>query len=196
MNSLSGYYLYKSKGQLLTLSGTIDENGNFEINEYNDKGSITGIFIGQYTNSVLNGYWKKPDGSKQLVFLAQESSESINSYVKEKTSSQNISISGIYEFENYGTYDGENQVVSSGSIEITVISTNEIKFEISTGGISGCDGFLDGSAILKNGIWVHSSNDCGKLTFKFSQNSVVVKEDECMMHGASCFFEGTYKKTK
>lgn len=66
--NLNGTYRYKSQGSPIKISGTIDDNGNLTINEFNDKGNMTGIFKGQLSSNNIIGQWTKPDGSKTMPF--------------------------------------------------------------------------------------------------------------------------------
>ena len=71
--NLSGTYTYKSQGTPIKISGTIADNGNLTINEFNDKGNMTGVFKGQLNSSNIIGQWTKPDGSKKMPFSISES---------------------------------------------------------------------------------------------------------------------------
>jgi hypothetical protein len=70
---LNGTYTYKNQGIPIKISGTIDDNGNLTINEFNDKGIRTGIFKGQLNGNSITGHWTKPDGSKTMPFSISES---------------------------------------------------------------------------------------------------------------------------
>lgn len=76
---LSGTYAYKSKGIPIKISGEIDQAGNLTIFEFNDKGSMTGLFNGQLNNQTIKGTWGKPDGSKSMPFMLIESSSTSSS---------------------------------------------------------------------------------------------------------------------
>jgi len=71
-SELSGDYHYDGRSSSLKLKGNIDETGNFTLNEFNSKGSMTGIFRGQLTGRGAMGQWLKPDGSKVYNFSFSE----------------------------------------------------------------------------------------------------------------------------
>ena len=78
--NLNGTYAYKSKGNLINITGTIDDNGNLTINEFNDKGNMTGVFIGQLSGNSISGKWTKPDGTKPMLFSISESINKLYTY--------------------------------------------------------------------------------------------------------------------
>lgn len=64
-SSLSGTVSPKYRYADITVSGTIDDNGEFELDEYDDQGNQTGIYRGRIrTDGTISGTWSKPDGSK------------------------------------------------------------------------------------------------------------------------------------
>jgi len=71
-SELSGDYHYDGHSSSLKLKGQIDETGSFTLNEFNSKGSMTGIFRGQLTGGGAMGQWLKPDGSKVYDFSFSE----------------------------------------------------------------------------------------------------------------------------
>ena len=71
-SELSGDYHYDGHSSSLKLQGQIDETGSFTLNEFNSKGSMTGIFRGQLTGGGAMGQWLKPDGSKVYDFSFSE----------------------------------------------------------------------------------------------------------------------------
>jgi len=75
---ISGNYKYSGKESSLKITGTIDNSGNFTINEFNDNGSMTGIFKGQLNGAKAIGQWSKPDGSKTMPFSINETSITSN----------------------------------------------------------------------------------------------------------------------
>jgi len=71
-NSLTGTYFYHTVGSLLNISGIIEENGKFNLQETNAKGDVTGEFNGTITGSEIVGTWTNADKSKQMEFKAAE----------------------------------------------------------------------------------------------------------------------------
>jgi hypothetical protein len=85
--SLSGTYSYKSKGIPIKISGNIDDTGNLTINEFNDNGSMTGVFKGQLSGINIIGNWEKPDGSKIMPFSISESGNTVTSIARNQSQS-------------------------------------------------------------------------------------------------------------
>ncbi len=71
-SELSGDYHYDGHSSSLKLQGQIDESGSFTLNEFNSKGSMTGIFRGKLDDGRATGQWLKPDGSKVYDFSFSE----------------------------------------------------------------------------------------------------------------------------
>ena len=96
-NELNGTYSYIGKNTTLKLEGSIDNEGNISLNEFNNIGNITGNFKGQLNGTSINGIWSKPDGSNSMPFLITENydsninSGSISNPQKETTSNNNKS---------------------------------------------------------------------------------------------------------
>jgi hypothetical protein len=85
-NNLNGSYTYKRQGTPIKIFGTTDDNGNLTINEFNDKGNMTGIFKGQLSGNNIIGQWTKPDGSKSMPFSISESTNGETTFAKTETS--------------------------------------------------------------------------------------------------------------
>jgi len=71
-SELSGDYHYDGHSSSLKLQGQIDESGSFTLNEFNSKGSMTGIFRGKLDDGRATGQWLKPDGSTTYNFSFSE----------------------------------------------------------------------------------------------------------------------------
>jgi hypothetical protein len=110
--SLNGTYSYKSKGIPIKISGKIDNTGNLKINEFNNNGSMTGIFKGRLIGTNINGKWEKPDGSKIIPFSISES-ENTETYVEKPTKS------GIANFYSEGDNCHLNFTFNPGSIQVS-----------------------------------------------------------------------------
>ena len=56
-----------------TLSGTIDANGQFAMNGFENGKRFTGIYKGNiYDNGTIDGSWTKPDGTKETSFSVSQ----------------------------------------------------------------------------------------------------------------------------
>lgn len=78
-DKLAGSYFYETVGKDLSLRGTIDAVGNFNLQEFDAAGAQTGLFKGQWKGpdcedctDSLAGKWTRPDGSRALEFVLGE----------------------------------------------------------------------------------------------------------------------------
>src|SRR5688572_18572697 len=74
---LNGNYFYQKVGAKIDLRGTIDNDGNFNLEEFDTGGKQTGIFKGTWTTDdtgliKLAGNWSKPGSDKQTAFSLHE----------------------------------------------------------------------------------------------------------------------------
>jgi hypothetical protein len=70
---LEGSYMYTKVGTAIPISGTMDENGNISLQEFDEKGNPTGVFEGTLTRDFnFTGSWHKPNNNKQLPFSLHE----------------------------------------------------------------------------------------------------------------------------
>lgn len=79
---LSGSYFYDKIGTKIDLRGTVDQNDNLVLEEFDPNGKRTGVFRGLWTIDKddglisIGGNWTKPDGDKKTAFsLHQEAIE-------------------------------------------------------------------------------------------------------------------------
>lgn len=117
--SLSGTYSYKSKGIPIKVSGNLDDKGNLTINEFNDNGSMTGVFKGQLSGINIIGNWEKPDGSKIMSFSISESVDkeiSIATNQSQSDSKQEIlnNLVGEYKLNAISYFAGANTMGDYG----------------------------------------------------------------------------------
>lgn len=69
---LEGSYFYKRVGKNLQLKGTVQEDGSFELAEFDSGGNSTGFFKGNsITAKRLEGTWSKPNGAKAMPFYVE-----------------------------------------------------------------------------------------------------------------------------
>lgn len=74
-DKLDGSYFYETVGKDLSLRGTIDAAGNFNLQEFDAAGAQTGVFKGAWKGpqcddcgESLTGKWTRPDGTRPLEF--------------------------------------------------------------------------------------------------------------------------------
>jgi len=186
-SNLTGTYAYKSQGTPIKITGTIDEKGNLTINEYNDKGNMTGIFKGQLSGKNINGHWDKPDGSKTMPFSLAESASAVMTTTKT-------------EKEDLTKWTGTYQLgQTSGKLTVTgPAADGAVKFILSQGG-NCIEEPMEGTAYLTSqsvANWQEQGGQC-HLSFTFNPGSIQVIESDCGMHGASCgTYDGFYNKKK
>lgn len=182
---ITGSYKYKTQTNSLNLKGTIDANGNLNVNEFNDKGSITGVFKGKIANSNISGTWEKPDGSKSFAFNVSEA---------QKVSAGNTNSSA--ELVWVGNYlDKFGRV-----LKITAKSPKqggEVKFELDMVN-ENCQEIFEGTANTTSPTVAYYRDETGcsvKLTLN-DDGSIDITESNCL-HGARCGgTEGNYKRKK
>jgi hypothetical protein len=80
-DKLTGSYFYESVGKDLSVRGTIDAAGNFNLQEFDAAGAQTGLFKGEWDGpepdcgecgDSLRGKWTRPDGTRPLEFMLGE----------------------------------------------------------------------------------------------------------------------------
>ena len=74
---LSGSYAYQKVGTKIDLRGTIDNDGNLVLGEFDANGKQTGEFRGTWKTEddgliALAGNWKAPNSAKQTAFSLRE----------------------------------------------------------------------------------------------------------------------------
>jgi hypothetical protein len=95
-DKLAGAYFYQKVGTKIDVRGTVDQNGNILLEEFDPAGKQTGIFKGIWTTDAegvveLKGDWTRPAGDKKTGFsLHQEpiefsnGAEVLSKQIKEK----------------------------------------------------------------------------------------------------------------
>lgn len=188
-NNLTGTYSYKSQSKPMKISGTSDENDFFTFNEFNEKGNMTGVFKGRYSDGLIIGQWSKPDGSIAMPFSLAETTKNDIS-ITEKESKK------IDDNSNWtGTYIDE----FDRTLKITgPASDGALKFELTPQNSESCqEDVWIGTAYLTKSYVANYSNrngDC-HLNFTFNPGQIEVREYECG-HGACSPFDGVYTKVK
>ncbi len=76
-DTLRGSYFYQKVGTKIDTRGTIDKDGNVDLEEFDSKGKQTGVFKGKWKtdeNELIEiaGNWAKPNGDKKTSFTLTE----------------------------------------------------------------------------------------------------------------------------
>lgn len=67
---IAGSYFYEKNKTEIPLKGSIDDLDHFEIQEYDSKGNVTGVFRGEHTGILeLEGDWSKPGSDRKMPFV-------------------------------------------------------------------------------------------------------------------------------
>lgn len=86
-----------------------------------------------------------------------------------------------------GAYAADGKI-----LDISANGKGQFKFELTVKS-DQCAGSVAGIAIMgADGIALFKSEDCLELSFSQKENSILIAERDCFMHGALCEFEGTY----
>lgn len=186
---VTGEYFYKKNGEPLMIQGTINNEGDMLLNEFDSNNNLTGVFRSSVSNiEKIEGVWSKPNGQSQMPFLLK----------KVNVNSQTIDEKSILDKKQFlGTYESpyNKHGISYSSVKIYEIIEDKFKFEISTAHQSGCTGGVEGIGIINEyGIGHWSSKECKNLTFEFSDNRLVINEAGCELYGLRCPFAGEYYK--
>ncbi|MEW6208803.1 MAG: hypothetical protein AB1631_10575 [Acidobacteriota bacterium] len=113
---LSGSYFYEKYRKKIILKGAIDENGYFEITEYDEKNQENGAFYGAFiSDEAMVGFWNSaasPD--RRLSFQLVESGKLASSLISN---------------ENRPTKLGCQVKNNNGSLSILMIGSAIVGFE-------------------------------------------------------------------
>lgn len=181
-NKVLGYYFYEKHKTKILVSGILKGTKItlIESPDFDPEFSIG--FIGVLKNKNFTGNWIDKNNRKTLDFKA-----TIESHKSLEIDPKITKIEGNYE-------DVTNSKKFRGSVKLQFINQNIFSFEISNGS-ENCNGNLKGLIDLKNlKNGIYSDNLCKELKFSIEKDSVFIQEKDCEWHGATCSFDGKYKK--
>jgi hypothetical protein len=188
---LNGTYTYKTHGVAMKLSGTIEENGNFSLDEYNPTGKVTGMFKGKLESTNITGNWSKADGTHAMPFSLAETNNLESSYTKaDHTETEEWMDDWTGKYENDGNSLKIKGPDKNGAVNFEFLQVGET-----------CEGSgLTGIAYLTKSWLANYSEEKGNCQISFTYNSdqIEIMETECSdYHGATCgSFDGIYKRKK
>ena len=87
-DKFEGLYYYEGFKRYLKLEGQLEPNSKLRVSEFNQKGSNTGDFIGEFNAQEFKGIWSKPDGSRSYSFSLYLMKGQINGMALEALSDQ------------------------------------------------------------------------------------------------------------
>jgi hypothetical protein len=180
-NKVVGYYFYNEYKTKILLEGYQEGKSLIlmESPDWDQKFSIG--FKCEFRENHLVGSWIDSPQRKRLNVLLSIDSE------KMVTDSAIITkIEGNYQSNSGG---------SRRSVVLQNITGNLFCFRIVVGRESGCTGYLEEIISLtdfKNGIY--TDKFCKKLQLTVDSDLLIISEERCDWHGASCSFEGKYQK--
>jgi Protein of unknown function (DUF3298)/Deacetylase PdaC len=106
--SLKGHYFYQKVGTKIDLKGTVDQDGNLVLEEFDSSGKQTGVFKGLWKrdeDGIINlvGNWSKPNSDKKAAFSIYEepiefsaTTELVAKTIKETNKKLNYEIDAEY----------------------------------------------------------------------------------------------------
>lgn len=107
-DKLTGSYFYQKVGTKIDLRGTVDQNGNVLLEEFDSAGKQTGIFKGAWKQNAdgvveITGDWTKPNSDKKTAFSLQQQpvefsngAEIVAKQIKEKNKKLKYEIDVVY----------------------------------------------------------------------------------------------------
>lgn len=107
-DKLTGSYFYQKVGTKIDLRGTVDQNGNVLLEEFDSAGKQTGVFKGAWKQNAdgiveITGDWTKPNSDKKTAFSLHQQpvefsngAEIIAKQIKEKNKKLKYEINVVY----------------------------------------------------------------------------------------------------
>lgn len=197
---LKGEIIYDKIGKPIQLIGQL-KDGYINLIELDENANVTGILSGEYANGEIpKAYWFSPTTRDEFEWEVETTPTTIQ---KEKDTP--IDIEGVYSYQ-YG------EEGASGTLEVTAIEGDKIKFNISTvtgapahhmATVQETEGQLEGNTVVYDmtdyEILEEGENKC-IFKLRFFENMVVVDYVEnsynCMDFGHNAGVSGLYYKTK
>lgn len=123
-NKITGIITNPTNGDEVQISGAIYED-SISLNEYDDKGNITGIYEGIISDSIIVGSWYKPDKSRKVEFIWKEISS--NNKIQVDNNPELSTFSNIIPGKFVGKYG-----LNCNEIKLEIKDSNPIKIKINS----------------------------------------------------------------
>lgn len=179
---ISGSYYYEKNKVEIPLKGTIDDSENFEIQEYDAQGKVTGVFRGEHTGILeLEGDWSKPGSDRKLSFVLKADAVYNNG--------KSAGWAGDWNYAKSTQFD-------QCSISIGNEQSDRFDFEIAAGS-GGNEGSMEGTALVSGtkAVWTDAETKCKVgLTLK-GQSLFLETNEECQSFAGNGvqFFNAEYR---
>lgn len=182
---ISGSYFYEKNKVDIPLKGTIDDSDNFEIQEYDAQGKVTGVFRGEYSGTLeLEGDWSKPGSDHKLPFA--------------------LKADAVYNNGKSAGWAGDWSYVEGTQFDQCTISigneqSDRFDFEIAAQS-GGNLGSMEGTALISGtkAIWTDAETKCKVgLTLK-GQSLFLETNEDCQSFAGNGvqFFNAEYRHEK
>jgi hypothetical protein len=188
---LNGTYTYKTHGIPMKISGTMEEDGSFILEEFNGKGKLTGMFKGKLEDKNFSGTWSRTDGNLSMPFALIETDNLESTYYKEdhtETEEWMDDWTGVYE-DKKGNRININGPSTDGMVLFEINHEKDCINNV----------MKDTAYLTKSWLanFSESNGNCG-ISFTYNSDQIEVMEFECAnKHGANCgSFDGVYKRKK
>lgn len=123
-NKVTGIITNPTNGDEVQISGAIYED-SISLNEYDDKGNLTGIYEGIISDSVIVGSWYKPDKSRKVEFIWKEISS--NNKIQVDNNAELSTFSNIIPSKFVGKYG-----LNCNEIKLEIKDSNPIKIMVNS----------------------------------------------------------------
>ena len=192
---LSGSYAYERVGKSLALNGAMTSEKEFYLNEFDERGSQTGKFEGNFVSKDwLEGTWSSTRTKKEMPFSAW----AIDGKQVPDVNAQDR-VSGQYRrVDRRGRFDRDSATLNAwllkdGQVRVAGDSSwvgNETTGNVNVGNVDGIFALQGNKLFFKGG---DGDDDC-QFTIMFGGDSLQIREDNLKCGGLNVSFDGRYRR--